>query len=207
MAARPMLVEHRLGKGVAFLVTTGSWPGEKSMSEFMNDILRAVFAGEQAPVRINGSDRVQHAVYRRNGRLTTYVLNTDLDTEQTVEIWIGGRRVGTMTVPAADMGVLFQSHGLAFISTSKFCDIRTWNCRGRNHTMDVVNLQRQSVRVANLLEQPQNVILNGRRIRLAPHAVRRVTVARRVDEKCRRFYEPNFMSEPPVQWTGGGLPY
>ena len=68
LVRRPLLVEKSLGKGKAFLVTTWSWPGDTGMTEFFNDILRAVLAGENCEIRINGSDRIRHAIYGEGGR-------------------------------------------------------------------------------------------------------------------------------------------
>lgn len=61
----PVLVEHRHGKGFAWLLTTWEYPGKK-LDAFLTDVLCAIAEGEQGDIALEG-EGVNYAVY--DGRL------------------------------------------------------------------------------------------------------------------------------------------
>jgi hypothetical protein len=205
--ARPLLIEHRLGKGTAFLLTTWSWPGERGLREFMQDVLRIVYAGEQGAIRVSGSDRIRHAVYRRGSITVVYLLNTDPDSALTAVIWVRGRSVTNVAVAPSDLAVLYINRGLAAIPADKTIDVRTWSVKSDTHVIRVVSLRTQAVRLVNLEDNARTAIFNGRRVRLGPRATRAVPVRRRIDPEHREAYAPDFLDEPELIYDGSGLPY
>jgi len=59
--ADPVLVEHRLGKGFAWLLCTREYPGAR-LDAFITDLLRTIAEGEQGEIALEG-EMVDYAVY------------------------------------------------------------------------------------------------------------------------------------------------
>ena len=57
----PVLVEHRLGEGFAWLLCTGEYPGAR-LDAFITDLLRTIAEGEQDDIALEG-EMVDYAVY------------------------------------------------------------------------------------------------------------------------------------------------
>ena len=74
----PVLLENRVGKGFAYLLTTWGYPG-LHLQRFMTDLVRTISNGEQDRVTVQG-DSIFYAVYGKDGEpgnnLTTlYLVN------------------------------------------------------------------------------------------------------------------------------------
>ncbi|MFH0963059.1 MAG: hypothetical protein V2A58_03505 [Planctomycetota bacterium] len=96
----PLLVEHRIGRGVAFLLTAWAYPGLRSLAPFVRDLLRAMVFAEQGDVRLVGTDKFRYAVYEEGRRRTVYVLNTDFDSPHRARIRIGAKALSLLVPPA-----------------------------------------------------------------------------------------------------------
>ena len=81
----PTVIEHRLGKGVAILMTSLDYPGNGAvypLYRFMvKELLRAGVG--RAAVRVQGPDALRYTVYADG---TVYLLNTDFDNSITAQI-------------------------------------------------------------------------------------------------------------------------
>ncbi len=207
VAKRPLLVEHSLGKGKAFLITTWEYPGAKGMEEFVNAILMAVYAGEQTRsnrhlerhVRVAGSDRVRHAVYSEKGVTTVYLLNTDLDSPHPVNLHVGDTCLPAIEVPATDIRIVHIAHGLVLIPEQKFTDIKAWTCKGNGHRIDYTSLNRQKALIVNLEGRTQRVQIGGRTVSCPSGRSVTAALPRQVDEKRKEFFAKGFLDEPPVK--------
>jgi hypothetical protein len=60
-SADPLLVEHRYGEGLTWLLTTWEYPGER-LDAFITDVLRTIAEGEQGEIALLG-EGVDYAVY------------------------------------------------------------------------------------------------------------------------------------------------
>jgi hypothetical protein len=78
---QPVLLEHRLGQGTVYLLTTWQYPGER-LDALITDILRTLAEAEQTEIAVEGRD-VFYAVY--DGEMpsgqpfsTVYLVNHDI---------------------------------------------------------------------------------------------------------------------------------
>jgi len=125
---RPILVENKVGKGTAFLITTWDYPGSVGMHKFMDVLLRTALIGEQDTLRVAGSDRLRCAVYvgKENAkpgkaRTTIYILNTDFDNPQHALVVYGNRKTRVAVGPCA-MAVVTVRKGV--VESSKHVDLK-----------------------------------------------------------------------------------
>ena len=93
---KPLLVQHRLGEGVAYLLTTRSYPGPH-VPAFLTDVLRTIVNAEQGDIALEGQ-LVTYAVYddttMRDATAVAYVANTSFyDQPQIPTLIVRGRRV------------------------------------------------------------------------------------------------------------------
>ncbi len=106
----PTVIENRVGKGIAILMTSVDYPGNGALYplyRFMvKELLRAGVSG--ARVRVQGPDALRYTVYE-NG--TVYLLNTDFDNPIIAEIRGDGFSARVELAPLAlqrvDTGISF----------------------------------------------------------------------------------------------------
>lgn len=92
----PMVIENKLGKGVATLVTHVNYPGNAAVYLLYRAVVREMISASarSCDIKVIGSDRLRYSVYEGN---KVYLLNTDYDlpievkiihagTEQTVRL-------------------------------------------------------------------------------------------------------------------------
>ena len=93
----PALIEHKLGKGTAILMTTTEYPGANAVYPLYRFLVRELFrAGTvSAKVKVAAPDAVRYTVYK-NG--TVYLLNTDFDATLTARVVADGFEK-TITLP------------------------------------------------------------------------------------------------------------
>ncbi|MEN6549020.1 MAG: hypothetical protein ABFE07_23490, partial [Armatimonadia bacterium] len=104
LARQPVVVENKVGDGLAMLVTLSEYPADEAVVGLTRELLRVVSAGEQGEVRVLGSDRVRWAVYEASeGAQVLYLLNTDPDCAAPVRVWVEGRLSEEVTIPANEM--------------------------------------------------------------------------------------------------------
>ena len=83
----PAMTEHRLGRGVSYLVTLWGYPASRGIRLFYEELLKVVCAGEQHPrLNVCASDKVRYAVYEDAAAFLVYLLNTDFDLSHQVKI-------------------------------------------------------------------------------------------------------------------------
>jgi len=165
VAARPLLVENRLGAGVALLVTAWEYPADAALLPFTRELLRAVCAGEQGEVRLLGSDRVRYAVYDlSDDAQVIYLLNTDPDCSAPVRLWVAGQLTPEFTVPANEMVVAYRFGPVVVQFVDKRVRVEAYE--GVNLTFAVAKAQ--SAMVANLSDTAQTITINGVSATLAP---------------------------------------
>lgn len=75
-AGEPVLVEHRLGKGFAWLLATWDYPGHR-LDAFLTDLLRTIAEGEQDDIAVEGTD-VDYAIYDDGPLAVVYLVNKNI---------------------------------------------------------------------------------------------------------------------------------
>ncbi len=92
----PAVIENRVGKGVATLVTALNYPGHPAFYPLYRAIVREMItaSARECEIKVVGSDRLRYAVYEGN---KIYLLNTDYDLPITVKVmWQSGEKLVTL---------------------------------------------------------------------------------------------------------------
>lgn len=71
--SQPVLTEHKLGRGFAWLLATAEYPGLE-LDAFLSDVLRTIAEGEQDDIALEG-EGVDYAVYDEGKLTTIYLVN------------------------------------------------------------------------------------------------------------------------------------
>lgn len=81
----PAVLEHRIGKGVATIVTSLNYPGNPAVYPLYRAIIREIItsSARECDIKLIGNDRVRYAVYEGK---RIYLLNTDYDMPASVTI-------------------------------------------------------------------------------------------------------------------------
>jgi hypothetical protein len=213
LAGRPVLTEHTLGKGKAFLVSAWEYPADEGLLPFTEDVLRTVLAGEQGRIRLLGSDRVRYAVYgglhpAARGNVTgVYLLNTDPDNDASVRLWIEGRLAGPFEVPANALRIVYCLDALVLAPEEPLVDFKSVVAVKDRTEIEFYSVNDQRVEAQNIGDAAWKVSVNGRARVLQPGERRPFTVRRRADPARREFFALDFLDEPFVQPASTMLPY
>jgi hypothetical protein len=86
----PAVIENKVGKGVATLVTSINYPGNPALTPLYRTMMRefVTASARGCEVKVTGSDKVRYAVYEGN---KMYLLNTDYDMPASVKITFNGK--------------------------------------------------------------------------------------------------------------------
>lgn len=86
----PMVIENKIGSGVATLVTHTCYPGAQSVYRLYRTVVREILSASarNCPVQVVCTDRVRYAVYE-GGKM--YLLNTDYDLPATAKVVYNGK--------------------------------------------------------------------------------------------------------------------
>ncbi len=87
----PIVIENKVGDGVATLVTSMNYPGHPAVYKLYRALVREFISSSarNCDIKIVGSDRLRYAVYEGD---KIYLLNTDYDAPIIVEIIKGDKR-------------------------------------------------------------------------------------------------------------------
>jgi hypothetical protein len=210
----PVLTEFRLGKGVAYLINSWAYPGDRGWAPYVKDLMRIVSYGEQGDIRIIASDRIRYAVYDGPApganasapRITTiYLLNTEYDTPHSVDLWIEGRVCRRLTVEPTEMNVVYACEGIVLAPDDRGVEIENWKALKTGHRVTLFCRRAMRVRVFNLSDRTQAVELNGGKIRMAGGDEASIRVTKRIDPERKEFYASDFLEEPETPLLKGDL--
>lgn len=86
----PLLIENKVGDGVASLVTSVNYPGHPALYPLYRALVRewVTSSSRNCDIKVIGSDRVRYSVYEGD---KIYLLNTDYDMPITVKIIKDGK--------------------------------------------------------------------------------------------------------------------
>jgi hypothetical protein len=213
LARQPILTEHALGRGKAFLVSAWEYPADEGLLPFTENLLRAVLAGEQGRIRLLGSDRVRYAVYQgahpatRRKVTVVYLLNTDPDCESTARLQINGRLTGAFEIPANQLRLAYVLQRLVLLPETPLVDLKLWSLCRDGSRIEFFSARAQGIEVHNVGQVAQRFSLNGSSGSLKPGECRTFRVRRAVDAARREFFDPDFLEEPMVRPSSTKLPY
>lgn len=210
---RPLVIENRLGRGAAFLVTAWEYPGDEGLLPFTQDLIRTVVQGEQADVRLLAGDRVRYAVCQGEAPASgqpysvVYLLNTDADTPAPARLWVRGRPTKEFMIPPNRMRLAYLFDSLVIIPEDKRVDLAAWDSKGGAEDFRFFSAAAQRFEIRSLAESPIRVQINGRHGVCDPSSGATLDVAVSVDPDRAAFFAPDFLDEPETAWRGEGGPY
>lgn len=204
LAAQPMIVENKLGKGRTFLVTAWEYPADEGVRRLTEDILRVVLAGEQGDIRLLSSDRVRYAVY--DGRLpgsarkynTIYMLNTDPDCDVLARLWVHGQRTAQFTIAPNELRLAYLCGDVVVLAGDKCIDVKSWKVTAGRHAIRLFSARNQRAEIHNVGEDKLTVSINGVRCACPPGKRKAVRLGKCVDPKRKEFFASDFLVEPRV---------
>jgi len=205
LASQPILTEHSLGKGKAFLVSAWEYPADEGLVLFTADIIRTILAGEQGHIRLLASDRVRYAVYEgrhpaaRRKVTAIYMLNTDPDCAAWVRLWIDGRLTEAFDVPANSLRIAYSLGALVLLPEDPLVDLKSFDSGDGYSDIAFFSVRSQRVEVHNLDSNRQEVRVNGSVVTVDPGKRRVLALSRRVDPARGKFFAPDFLEEPVVR--------
>jgi hypothetical protein len=202
---RPVVTEHRLGKGVATLVGLYQYPADEGVIRFTRDLLRTIVTGERDDIRMIGSDRVRYAVYDqpRPKHSVIYMLNTDPDLPADVMIDVKGKRSSPIHLPPTELRLAFVKGSLLLVPEDRRVDMKHWS-RGE---VTLTNCRAQRIAVYNLVRRAATLTINGKVCSCDADGNATVRIARKVDPDRRAFFAGDFLDEPPLRLVDTQLPY
>lgn len=213
LKARPLVIENRLGKGMAFLVTAWEYPADEGLLPFSRDLVRAVVQGEQADLRLLAGDRVRYAVYDAEtpagGRpySVVYLLNTDPDVPASARLWVRGRTSGEFVIPPGEMRLAYLFDGVVVIPEDKRVDLAHQDASGARRIYRFFSAAAQKFEICNLGDAACAVEINGRTVVSQPGRQAILEIAATADPERRPFFAPDFLDEPDIAWHGETGPY
>ena len=97
----PMVIENKLGKGVATLIASTNYPGNPALMPLYRSLMREMLSSSHrnADIIVLGNDKLRFAVYEGD---KVYLLNTDYDFPISVKI-IKGSLEQTVTLEALEL--------------------------------------------------------------------------------------------------------
>ena len=114
----PLLVERKLGRGRAILLTAWNFPGEEAFEDLYRDLIDSIAAEVTPPVRIEPTDYVNHGVFvtadGEPGRDFTTIFFTDTRwwemaaSELDITVWLDGNGFPLRVPPATIRSVAWH---------------------------------------------------------------------------------------------------
>jgi hypothetical protein len=165
---QPLLVQHRLGRGFAFLLTTWCYPGPH-IPAFLTDVLRTIVNAEQGEIALEG-ELVSYAVYddRRSDEPLAVVYAANMSfygQAQHPRLTVRGDTV-PWKVNGHDLRVAWVGRALLVSPADRF--VRVDRMRTRKDVCEVsLTAERGShtIQLAGLGHRVEEVRLDGRAVR------------------------------------------
>lgn len=199
---KPLLIEHRLGKGLVFTITAAEAPGSYGLREFVNNLLWASLRVNRPEVDFITGDRIRYAVYEDNGAQKFYLYNSDPDLSSGIRLLYRGKKYGEINLPANGFKAGYISDGLIFIPEDPLWEVE--KVRADEYRFIT---RSQSVTVVNPADSPREVTLNQIKVHLAAAGSYQVTIPEDIPADKAEFFAPEFMVEPDIDMNNLSTPY
>lgn len=199
IAQQPVLVENRLGGGVALLVTLQEYPADPAVVGLTKELLRVVSAGEQGEVRVLAGDRLRYAVYDlpEAGAQVLYLLNTDPHDPITARVWVQGRLSREFTVPANTLRVAYRLGEVLVVAEDRRVELEGLAAVANEVAVSLFTVRDQTLSVHNLAEETRVVTINQTPAEIAGGAAVTIPLARR-EAPRNAAYAEDFLQEPEL---------
>ncbi len=199
----PVLTEYSLGAGKSFLLCSWDYPGDKGWAPYMKDLLRIISYGEQGDIRVISGDKIRYAVY--DGKLpgsgsieVAYIVNTEYDTPQIVDLWIKGKLCRRILVEPSEMRLAYILNDIVISPEDRGVELEGYGQDGTRCRISMFSRSTGKIQVFNISDNPVTVSVNGRDITVGADESGIVDVTCRIDPDRPEFYAEDFLKEPSV---------
>ncbi len=166
----PVLVENRIGKGRALLLTLWNYPGEEKLLPLMRGLVGDLAREHQGPVRFSGSEWVNYSVFTRNGEpgkvpTVIYFVGIDwweMDAPEEQALLHLGELSMPVAMPRDDMASVTWCGDLALGAMDKMVFVERIESTGENIEAIVQGAGLQSFRFVLARCKEPRVTLDGR---------------------------------------------
>ena len=162
----PVLVENRIGKGTALLITSWCYPGSKEMELFVRELLKDISAGEQGRIKLSGSDMIRYAVYEEDGLTTIYLLNTDYEAPASTNLWIGKKVVSNVTIDSCEMRIAYLRKACLCIPYDRSVHVEDINVSKDRCEVLLIGAGKQTICLYPLTGSLKKARFNGKAVKV-----------------------------------------
>ena len=199
----PILTEHRVGLGFAYLAVLYQYPGDERIREFSRDLLRTVVAGEEGNLRAVGPDALRYAIYddilpeSRRGVRVIYLQNSDADVPAKARVEAEGSATPWLDIEPAEMRVAYESSGIVIVPRDRRVDVASWTIEAdtRRHEIAFYSVEDQEAEVSNVGSGTLRVAMGDSEKTLEPGASVVMRIPRHVDPAREAFFAGDFAEE------------
>lgn len=204
IAAKPLLIEHCLGKGAVYTVTASEHPGSCGAKAFTRCLLQTFVRGSRSKVDLLCSDTVRYSVYNADdGASVIYVLNSDVDLATVFKVHYCGNYSREIMLSANEFKVFYLIDGILLTGSSneitlkKASAAQEWQFYGTS----------QEITLENISGSEQILQLNGSPVKLAANEKKLITVPENLLPGSEFFYHEEFLNEPELNEVDCTTPY
>ena len=198
----PLLVEHRLGKGLVLTVTATEAPGCAGLREFMTCLIYSAQRAHRTKLDVIAGDRIRYAVYRDGKDLRFYLYNSDPDVSAGAQILYQGKNCGEVLLKAGEFHAGQVADGLVFLPEEPLWEM------GKNAPDSYCFATRQQkITIINTTEADREFRLNGKSLCLAPGSRIQADCPEYIPPEKARFFAPEFLTEAKVNVKDVTTPY
>lgn len=203
VAARPAVIEHRLGKGKARLVNSFDYPGSEPMHDLAVYLLRSTALEAQGDVRVLSADSVRYAVYRQDDMIFVYAMNTEFDISQNIRIEYKGRISRELSIPPSAMRIAVIKHDVLLSPERIEWRLEAWN----DGKCELALIEKQNVALENLGEDILSFEINGREVKLTAGRMAFVECEKNQGSIEDEFFSEDYPEEPDFIPSNTIVPY
>ncbi len=136
----PLLLEHRVGKGVVYLLATSEYPGAR-LDALITDILRTLAEGEQSNIAVESRD-VFYAIYdgempSRTPFSSIYLVNHDIYGQPASATMTWNKHRTSLRVSGREMRIAWMFDDLLVSPMSRFVKITDARRDGNAWTIEI----------------------------------------------------------------------
>ena len=171
----PILVEHKLGKGKAYLLTMWAYPGEPELKPLMTDLITHLAEATVGNIRVRGSEKINYGVFTadnrwgrdaRPGKALTTIYLTDIDwwtlgkKEEPCTLSLGGRDIN-LHVSSGDILQVAWYGDIAVEPRDKMVYVEKIERKGDTYEITLQGAGTEEIRIHILAGEPVGVKADG----------------------------------------------
>lgn len=203
--SKPLLVEHRCGKGAVYTVTTAEHPGANGLKAFSNCLIRTFIRGYQRQIDLLAPDTVRYAVYAADnpGDHIIYAFNCNADLSCMVKVFYQGHFSQEILIRANEFKVFHVVNGVLIVPDDDCSVVR----RGKSADHLSYYGRKQKAVVENLEDSSRQIYINEQLCKLAGNENKTFELPEKILPETASFYAADFLTEKKLCNVDTSTPY